>query len=132
TLFNPPDMRAAIDAQLRQRRLPVPRTAAGYARLICESLGAGHATAMRRFQELSGRRFARILMVGGGAKNSLLAQATADAAQVPVHALALEGSATGNIASQLIALGAVKDLAQFRAAIATQFRPTIYTPSATG
>ncbi|MGC4081644.1 MAG: FGGY-family carbohydrate kinase [Vicinamibacterales bacterium] len=126
---NPSSMRAAIDAQLRAHRQPIPRSAAAYTRLICASLGAGHAAAMRRFEELSGRRFARILMVGGGAKNPLLCQATADAAALPVHALALEGSAMGNIASQLIALRAVNNLAEFRGAIAAQFKPTIHRPA---
>jgi rhamnulokinase len=129
--INPASMRAAIDTQLRRRRMPTPRTAAAYARSICQSLGAGHAAAMRRFQALSGRRFARILMVGGGAKNPLLAQATADASRLPVHAFEIEGSATGNIASQLIALRAVKGLAQFRAAIGAQLRPVVYAPGGT-
>lgn len=126
---NPASMRAAIDAQLRAQRQPLPRHAAEYARLICDSLGAGHAAAMRRFEQLSGKRFARILLVGGGAKNSLLCQATADAAGVPLHALELEGSAIGNLASQLIALDAARDLAEIRQAIAAQFAPTIYRPT---
>lgn len=126
---NPPSMKAAIDAQLKRRKLARPKTLAGYVRLICDSLGAGHALAIRDFEKLSGRTFKRILMVGGGAKNRLLCQATANASGRPVHAFALEGSVVGNLANQLIALKAVKNLAAFRASLASDLKQTIYQPS---
>jgi rhamnulokinase len=128
---NPPSMRAAIDAQLRRRRRPVPRELAGYVRLICDSLGQGHADALRAFEQLAGRKFRRILIVGGGSKNSLLGQATADASGLPVHAFTLEGTATGNIASQLIGLGAARNLAEVRGVIARQIEPVVYQPRPT-
>jgi rhamnulokinase len=125
---NPSSMRAAIDAQLKKRKIPAPRNLAGYTRLICASLGQGHADAMRTFERLAGKQFNRILIVGGGSKNRLLCQATADAAGIPVVSFALEGTAVGNIASQLIALRAVKDLATFRQHLARQIKQTVYTP----
>lgn len=125
---NPPSMKAAIDAQLKRRKLPVPKNLAGYVRLICSSLGEGHAMAIRDFEKLSGRTFKRILMVGGGSKNRLLSQATADATGLPVHSFALEGSVVGNLANQLIALRAVKNLATFRATLARDLQQTIYQP----
>ncbi len=125
---NPPSMRAAIAAQLKRRQLPVPKDLAGYTRLICDSLGRGHAEAMRAFERLAGRQFKRILMVGGGAKNRLLCQATADASGRPVLACQLEGTAVGNLASQLIALKAVKNLANFRSLFAKQLKTTAYQP----
>ena len=127
---NPPSMRGAIDAQLKRRKLPLPRNLAGYVRLICDSLGQGHADALRAFERLAGRKFSRILIVGGGSKNRLLCQATANASGLPVHAFTLEGTATGNIASQLIGLRAVKNLAAFRALLGKQLKPSIYHPKA--
>lgn len=126
---NPSSMRAAIDAQLKRHHTRPPRDLPSYLRLICASLGQGHADAIRHFETLAGRRFHRVLMVGGGAKNSLLCQATADAASLPVWAYPLEGSAIGNLANQLIALKAVKTLPAFRAALAAQLRPQIYRPT---
>src|SRR5690606_18915297 len=61
---NPPSMRAAIDAHLKRRKLPLPKNLPAYVRLICESLGRGHADAMRAFEHLANRQFKRILMVG--------------------------------------------------------------------
>ncbi len=125
---NPDSMRAVIDAQLRRRNLAVPKTLASYTRLICDSLGQGHANAKRAFETMTGRSFKRILMVGGGSKNRLLCQATADAAGIPVISFNLEGTAVGNLASQLIALGAVKDLATFRRQLGRRLVQKVYTP----
>ncbi len=127
---NPPSMKAAIDAQIKKRRLAAPKDLVAYTRLICASLGRGHADAKAAFERLGGRKFSRILMVGGGSKNRLLCQATADAAGIPVVAFALEGTAVGNIARQLIALGAVKDLTTFRALLAPTLKPVTYKPHA--
>ena len=125
---NPPSMKAAIDAQLRRRRRERPKTLAGYTRLICDSLGRGHAEAKEAFERMTGRKFNRILMVGGGSRNRLLCQATADAAGVPVASFSLEGTAVGNIASQLIALRVVKDLRTFRALLGADLRQKVYSP----
>lgn len=128
SLFNPPDMRAAIDAQLKQNGARPPRDLAGYVRLICDSLGRGHADAVKSFEQLSGRSFKRILIVGGGSKNRLLCQATADASGLPVVSYSLEGTAVGNLANQLIGLGVVRDIHAFRAHLTRQLEATTYTP----
>lgn len=129
---NPPSMRAAIDAQLKKHRIKPPRDLAGYARLICDSLGRGHADAVRKFEQLAQRKFQRILIVGGGSKNRLLCQATADASGLPVVSFALEGTAVGNLASQLIALRAVKNLRTFRELLGGDLKQTVYRPRQVG
>ena len=129
---NPTSMKGAIDAQLKKRKIPAPKNLAGYVRLICESLGRGHAEAMRAFEKMAGKKFRRILIVGGGSKNRLLCQATANAAGLPVVSFALEGTAVGNLASQLISLGKVKDLATFRRHLAADLKQTVYAPRAAG
>lgn len=125
---NPASMKAAIDAQLKRRKLAAPKNLAAYTRLICDSLGRGHADAMRAFEKMAGKKFKRILIVGGGSKNRLLCQATADAAGLPVVSFALEGTAVGNLASQLIALKAVKDLPTFRRHLAANLKQTVHGP----
>ncbi|NBQ58756.1 MAG: rhamnulokinase [Opitutaceae bacterium] len=128
TFTNPKSMKAAIDAQLKRRKLSAPKTLAAYTRLICDSLGRGHADAMRAFEKMAGKKFRRILIVGGGSKNRLLCQATANAAGIPVVSFAIEGTAVGNIASQLIALRAVKDLPTFRRLLGANLAKKIYAP----
>ncbi|MBI5381478.1 MAG: rhamnulokinase [Opitutae bacterium] len=125
---NPPSMRAAIDAHLRKHRGQAPKNLAGYVRLICDSLGRGHANAKAAFERMTGRTFKRILVVGGGSRNRLMCQATADAAGIPVVSFSLEGTAVGNLARQLIALRAVKDLAAFRRLHGAHLEQTVYQP----
>lgn len=125
---NPPSMRSAIDGQLREMGERPPKDLAGYLRLICASLGRGHARAKADFERMTGRKFKRILVVGGGSRNPLMCQATADASGVPVVSYRLEGTAVGNLARQWIALGAVKDLATFRAGLGRSLERTLYTP----
>lgn len=127
-LFNPRSMRTAIDSQLKKRKQRPPGNLAGYVRLICESLGQGHADAARTFEQLANRTFSRILITGGGSKNTLLCQATADRSGIPVVSMSLEGSAVGNIASQLIALGAVADLPTFRKHLAAGLKQKEFLP----
>ncbi len=127
-LFNPRDMRTAIDAQVRKRGGRPPRDLAGYVRLICASLGKGHADAARSLEQLAGRSFRRVLMVGGGSQNRLLCQATADACRLPVASYALEGASVGNIAAQLVALGEFPDNAAFREAYSRQLAHVVYAP----
>lgn len=125
---HPPSMRTAIDTQLKKHRATPPRHLAGYLRLICASLGRGHAEALQAFERMTGRKFGRILIVGGGSKNRLLCQATADVAGVPVVSYSLEGTAVGNLANQLVALRAVKSIAAFRGHLAAGLRKTVYAP----
>ena len=124
----PKSMRAAIDAQLKRKKNAPPKDLAGYTRLICDSIGRGHAGAAANFERMTGKKFRRILMVGGGSKNRLLCQATADATGLPVLSFNLEGTAVGNLASQLIALGAVKDLATFRRHLGAGLKQKTYSP----
>lgn len=125
---NPDSMKAAIDAQLKKRKLKAPKDLTGYTRLICDSIGQGHANCMHAFERMTGKKFNRILMVGGGSKNRLLCQATANAAGVPVISFSLEGTAVGNIARQLIALKAVKDLKTFRRLLSADLQKKTYKP----
>lgn len=125
---NPASMRSAIDAHLKRHKTRPPADLAGYVRLICDSLGKGHADVIAKLEALSGRKFKRVLMVGGGSRNSLLCQATADASGLPVVSFSLEGTAVGNMANQLIALRAVKNLAAFRASLAADLQSILYEP----
>ncbi|MBL4575690.1 MAG: rhamnulokinase, partial [Opitutaceae bacterium] len=128
SLFNPVSMKDAIDKQLKRRKLKAPKTLAGYTRLICESLGKGHADGVARFEKMTGKTFKRILIVGGGSKNPLLCQTTANYSKLPVVSFSLEGTAVGNMANQLIALGAVESIPAFRRQLLKGLKKKVYQP----
>ncbi|MGJ3241340.1 MAG: rhamnulokinase [Opitutales bacterium] len=130
-LFNPKNMKAAIDDQLRGRGLTPPDSLAGYTRLICDSLGNGAAIATGKFRNLTGQAFGQIAIVGGGSKNRLLCQRIADYSGIPVVSYTLEGTAVGNIAWQLIGSGAVDRMATFHAAIRPALQPRTFQPKQT-
>ncbi|MDX2186346.1 MAG: FGGY family carbohydrate kinase [Opitutaceae bacterium] len=127
---NPDSMVRAIRQHLRSRQLLMPEDLPSLVRLICDSLAAEHARAMRRFEAITRSPFKRILMVGGGAKNRLLCEATARACGVPLHAFELEGSALGNLGCQWVSLGVFATQAEFRKLVARQVTPRVYLPDA--
>lgn len=112
--FNPPNMKAAIDGQLAALGVSPPEDLAGYTRLICDSLGQSVGTAVGKMGELTGETFDNLVFVGGGSRNGLLCQRAADLSGLPVTSYALEGTAVGNIGYQLLALGEVESLDDFR------------------
>ena len=82
-----------------------PRERATVLRAITDSLALAYRRAIRRTCELSGTRPEAIHLVGGGSKNRLLAQETADATGIPVIAGPVEATAIGNMVVSLRAIG---------------------------
>ena len=103
--FLPPgDMPARITDACRRTGQPVPGTRAGLVRCILDSLALAHRRAILAVQELSGQRVDTVHIVGGGARNTLLCQLTADACGLPVVAGPAEAAALGNVLVQARAL----------------------------
>lgn len=71
-----------------------------------DSLALAHGRAIDEAQQLSGRHADVIHLVGGGARNPVLCQLTADACGLPLIAGPTEATAIGNILVQARALGA--------------------------
>jgi rhamnulokinase len=115
--FLPPgDMPARIAAAARRSGQPPPDGPAATVRCILDSLALAYRRAITQVQELSGVSAAVVHVVGGGARNDLLLQLTADACGLPVVAGPVEAAALGNVLVQARALGAgPADLAGMRA-----------------
>ncbi|MET7298573.1 rhamnulokinase family protein [Embleya sp. NPDC005575] len=86
---------------------PEPNTPAELARCVFDSLALAHREAIIDAQRLSGRGVDTVHIVGGGARNALLCQATADACGLPVVAGPVEAAALGNLLVQARSHGAV-------------------------
>jgi sugar (pentulose or hexulose) kinase len=67
-------------------------------------------------------------IVGGGCRNALLNQMTADATGLRVEAGPVEATASGNIIAQLIATGEIKSLAEGREILRNSCNPEIHEP----
>jgi rhamnulokinase len=66
--------------------------------------------------------------VGGGTRNALLCQFTADACSRPVHAGPVEATAAGNVLMQAMGRGRIGSPADVRAVVARSFPVTVYEP----
>jgi rhamnulokinase len=122
-VFLPPDgMPARIAAACEAIGRPAPRTRPEFVRCILDSLAVAFAAAVRDAERLSGVEVRVVHLVGGGARNELLCQLTADACEVPVLAGPVEATALGNLLVQARAHGLVEgDLTSLRALVrATQ------------
>lgn len=129
SLFNPSNMRAAIDKQLVAHGGEAPQDLPGYMRLVCASLGAGVQQTAVQFEKIMGSPFENIVIVGGGSKNRLLCQMIADATGKIVTSFNLEATSVGNIGYQLLAMGKIPSLESFHRTLRPTLSPNIYTPS---
>ena len=106
-VFLPPgDMPARICAWLAARDCPAPSGPAQLVRCILDSLALAYRRALLAAQSLSGQHADAVHIVGGGSRNDLLCQLTADATGLPVVAGPAEATALGNVLVQARALGA--------------------------
>ena len=128
---NPDDMVVAIDGFCRLTGQPSPAGPPSYSRAIMESLAFKYRSVLESLESLTGRRFDRIRVVGGGARNRLLNQFTADATGRTVIAGPVEATTLGNVAMQMLATGAVSSLGEARAMIDRSFPVERFEPRET-
>ncbi|WP_019929590.1 rhamnulokinase family protein [Nocardia sp. BMG111209] len=108
---------------------PPPLSPAEYTRCIIDSLAVGHALAIADAAAVTGHGIDTVHLVGGGARNTLLCQATADACGLPLAAGPAEATAMGNLLAQAISDGVLPDWQRARELVAATHPPTRYIPS---
>jgi rhamnulokinase len=121
-------MPAAIVSWFRDRGLPAPEGVGPIARAIYDSLALNHRHALDDLARLGEGAIEEINLVGGGVQAALLAQATSDAAGLPVLAGPQEATVAGNMLCQLLAAGAIADLEEGRAMIRRSNELATYRP----
>jgi rhamnulokinase len=132
SFLHPDNMLSSIADYCRRTGQPAPANPAAYTRAILESLAFKYRAVLESLEELTGSRFERIRIMGGGSKNRLLNQFTADATGRAVVAGPAEATALGNIAMQMLATGAVASLAEARRVIDRSFPVERFEPAAAG
>lgn len=106
----PKNMTKEVQAACEESGQPVPETLADVAAVIYNSLAQCYAKTIKEIEEITGKNYDRIHIVGGGANADYLNRLTAKATGVPVYAGPTEATAIGNLVAQMITDGAVKDL----------------------
>jgi len=107
-----------LEELAREAGEPVPTTPAEFTRCILDSLALAYRRHVREAAALAGLEVAVVHVVGGGSRNDLLCQLTADACGLPVLAGPTEASALGNVLVQARTLGVdLPDLAAMRSLV---------------
>ena len=128
-VFSPAgDMPGRIREYCHKTGQPVPEDMGAVARCIFESLALRYRWTAERLEELSGKKYGVINIVGGGTKDSLLCQFTADGTGRTVHAGPVEATAIGNIMMQAYAAGEVGSCEEIRRTVRNSFDVKVYMP----
>src|SRR5207302_2687030 len=107
---------------------PAPDGVGPTVRCALESLALRYRWVLGKLEELTGKRLDVIHVVGGGSRNALLCQLTADACNRPVLAGPVEATAAGNVLTQALGLGLLGSLAEGREVIRQSFEMRAYPP----
>lgn len=126
----PESMLEAIREFCRKKREPVPETVGQTAAVIYQSLAESYAQTVAEIEELTGRHFPAVNIVGGGSNAAYLNQLTADKSGRCVYAGPGEATAIGNLAVQMIKDGRFGSLQEVRRCIHDSFGVKKYEPKA--
>jgi rhamnulokinase len=128
SFLRPPEMPTAIDDFCRKTNQPCPPTSGAYVRCVLESLALKYRLIVRDLEQVCGRHIDQIRVIGGGSKNRLLNQFTADATGRKVLAGPAEATALGNVAIQILATGEASSLPEVRAIVDRSFPTEVFEP----
>jgi len=105
-----------------------PTTLSEIARTIFESLAFKYRWVIEKIEEINGEKIEVIHIIGGGSKNVLLNQLTADISRKKVIAGPSEATTIGNAIVQMLTLGEIKDIKEARKIIRKSFKLKEYEP----
>jgi rhamnulokinase len=126
--LNPENMVEAISGYAGQTGQAIPAEPGAMTRAILESLALKYRLVMEELEALTGRTFKVIHIIGGGSKNSLLNQFTAEATGRLVLAGPEEATSAGNVLIQAMAAGQLEDRPALRRIVRQSFEIQEYRP----
>jgi len=126
--FDADNMTQKIQEFCKATGQPVPQTKGEIARTVYESLAMSYREAFEGLEQIKGGRIDVLHIVGGGSRNILLNQITADAINRPVIAGPDEATAIGNLMVQVKAAGEVSSADEMRQVIRESFDVEVYEP----
>jgi rhamnulokinase len=126
----PKDMPGVIADYCRRTGQRTPESHGEMIRAILESLALCYRRTLDRLALLQGCTFETLHIVGGGSRNHLLCQFTADALGIPVVAGPVEATAIGNAALQAVAMGDLASLEEARDLVRATCDVIVYEPGA--
>ena len=129
--LHPGEMPARIQKYCAETNQRVPQTKGEVIRVVLESIVLKYRLVLERLEELTGKHLNPIHIIGGGTKNKLLNQFTADSTDRTIVTGPVEATAIGNILMQSIGMKHLGSLADAREVVRTSFELEIYEPERT-
>ena len=129
--FSPPDMEEAIVRRCGERGGSAPRTAGETVRCVLEGLAFKYRWAVEKIEAVALRPLPSVHVVGGGSRNALLCQFTANSCGRPVLSGPSDATALGNILVQLVADRRIASIEEGQELIRTSFPAKEYLPRET-
>lgn len=129
---NPASMTEAIRKYCTSTGQHIPSSHAEIVRCIFESLALKYNYIMGLLKQFAPFPIQKLHVIGGGSKNTLLNQFTANAIGIPVVAGPSEATAIGNIMIQAKAAGVVDSLSEMRKIICDSVQLDEFVPKDTG
>lgn len=111
---NPENMQQAIRQYCIDTNQPVPETRGQIVRCIFESLALRYREVLDHLRKLTSRSLSTLHVIGGGSRNDLLNQFTANSTGTLVIAGPSEATAIGNVMIQAMAAGEASGIAEMR------------------
>lgn len=124
----PGNMPKFIAEYCKKTGQPVPEGIGPVTRCIAQSLAMKYRYCIECLEDILGRKIDVVHLVGGGIKDHMMCQFTANATGRRVVAGPVEATSMGNIAAQLMALGEIKTLDEARQIVKASFEPAYYEP----
>ncbi len=128
SFLSPGDMPGKIAEYCRRTGQAAPEHPGAITRTIFEGLALKYRAVLEMLERIRGRRFRVLHIVGGGSKNAVLCQFTADATGLPVVAGPEEATAIGNVLLQAMALGHLRTPGEARELVRRSYQPRTYLP----
>jgi len=122
----PKNMTEEVKKACRETGQKVPETLAEVASVIYRSLAHCYGKTIKEIEQLTGKQFDGIHIVGGGSNAEYLNKLTAKVTGLPVYAGPTEATAIGNLSAQMITGGDLKDLWNARGCIFDSFDIKVY------
>lgn len=122
----PKNMTEEVKAACRESGQQVPEGIAEVAAVIYHSLAKCYADTMNEIEEITGKNYDCIHIVGGGSNAVYLNELTAKACGKTVYTGPTEATAVGNVAAQMIVAGELADLKSARECIFHSFKINKY------
>jgi len=126
----PENMTEEVRAACRESGQKVPEGIAEVASVIYNSLAKCYAQTIQELESITGQKYDRVHIVGGGSNADYLNKLTAEATGLQVYAGPTEATAIGNIAAQMMATGELNGLKAARACVLNSFPIKKYSISA--